>query len=186
MPAAASKVMRQSLLQALAQASARRRQVGAPRRVLGEAHAGPRRQFRTQPADHVDHLRALFDHEIPRAMRRQRRLLLGRLHRHEAHRRPCHRLANRLSVVGVSFAGPHVGLHVSRRHQFHRMPKPGNFSGPICEVPHASMPTRQGPSFVKKGMTWLRRSVRRNTAAPASSAPCTWKTKSWPGRGLSL
>lgn len=37
------------------------------------------------------------------------------------------------------------------------------------------MPTRHGLNFVKKGMTWLRRSVRRNTATPASSTPCTWK-----------
>jgi hypothetical protein len=37
-------------------------------------------------------------------MHRQRRLLFGRLHGHEPHRRPRHRFANRLRIGSVGLA----------------------------------------------------------------------------------
>ena len=46
-------------------------------------------------------------------------LLLNRLHRHEAHARPAHRLADRLGVVRIRLVCLHVRLHELRGDQLH-------------------------------------------------------------------
>ena len=63
-----------------------------------------------QRADHVDRLRALLDQQIARPVYRQRRLLLGRLHWHEPHCRPRHRLANRFRIGSVCLPSLHIWL----------------------------------------------------------------------------
>jgi hypothetical protein len=69
-----------------------------------------------QAADHVDQLSALFDEQVPRAVKRQCRLLLWRLDRDEPHRWTCHRLADRLGIARIGFAALYVRLHIGRRH----------------------------------------------------------------------
>ncbi|VIO74458.1 hypothetical protein CI1B_52310 [Bradyrhizobium ivorense] len=51
------------------------------------------------------------------AVNRQRRLLRDALHRHKAHRRPAHRLADRLRVPAIVLVALHIRLHIGRRHQ---------------------------------------------------------------------
>jgi hypothetical protein len=58
-------------------------------------------------------------------------LLLARLRAHEPHRRPRHRLANRLRVGRVGLATLYIGLHVSRWHQSHLVPEADQFTGPM-------------------------------------------------------
>src|SRR5688572_3190360 len=53
-------------------------------------------------------------------MQHQQRLLLRRLHRHEAHVRPAHRLADRFSVVAVVLPPFAIGCHELRRHSASR------------------------------------------------------------------
>ena len=84
-----------------------------------------------QTADHVDQLRALLDQQIARPVHRQRRLLLGRLHRHEPHRRPRHRLADRFRIGSVGLAALHIRLDVSRRHQAHLMAELDQLARPV-------------------------------------------------------
>jgi hypothetical protein len=72
-------------------------------------------------ADGVGELRAIADQPIPHAHQHQGCLLLGRLHRHEAHRRPAHRLAQRLGVRRIVLAALDVGLDQLRSDQLHRM-----------------------------------------------------------------
>ena len=57
-----------------------------------------------KPTDHVDELRALPNEEIARPVQRQRRLLLNRLDRHEAHGRTSDRLTDGLRIAsgGIS------------------------------------------------------------------------------------
>jgi hypothetical protein len=69
------------------------------------------------PADRVDQLGALADEQVAHPVQHQRRLLRLALDRDEAHRRPCHRLADGRGVGGVVLAAPEVGLDVLRRHQ---------------------------------------------------------------------
>ncbi len=76
-----------------------------------------------QTTHHVHQLRALLDQQVARAVQRQRRLLLSRLHRYEPHARTRYRLADRLSVIRIGLAALHIRLHVGRRHQAHIMPE---------------------------------------------------------------
>ncbi len=70
-----------------------------------------------QASDLVDHCRALLAQQRPRAMQRQYRLLLGRLHRYKSHARPGERLTDRLGIVAVVLVALAVGLDEPRRHQ---------------------------------------------------------------------
>ncbi len=58
-------------------------------------------------------------------------LLLGRLRRHEPHRRPGDRLTDRLSVRHVVLLALHVGLHIAWRDQSHLMAQPGELASPV-------------------------------------------------------
>jgi hypothetical protein len=57
----------------------------------------------------------------PATVHQQRRLLLGRLDRHEPHRRPLHRLADRFRIGRIVLVALDVCLDVLRRHQAHRV-----------------------------------------------------------------
>src|SRR5262249_46235368 len=78
-------------------------------------------QLGHMPTDRIRQHRSLANEKLPAAMQHQARLLLLRLRRDKSHRRPCNRLADGGSVVGVILAALEVGLHVARRHQLHRM-----------------------------------------------------------------
>jgi hypothetical protein len=84
-----------------------------------------------QAADHVHQLRALLDQQVARPVQRQRRLLLGRLHRHKAHARARHRLADGSGVVRIGLTALHIRLHVSGRHQPNLMAELRQFPGPV-------------------------------------------------------
>src|SRR5258708_29534125 len=58
-------------------------------------------------------------------------LCLSRLDWHEAHGRPCYRLADRLGIGRVVLVALDVSLHVGRRHQPHRMPNRAEITGPV-------------------------------------------------------
>jgi hypothetical protein len=49
-------------------------------------------------------LRTLTDQEVSRPVQHQGALLLGAFDRHEAHRRPCYRLADCLGIGGIVLA----------------------------------------------------------------------------------
>jgi hypothetical protein len=68
-------------------------------------------------AQRVDVHGLLLDQELADPMQLADALLLDRLHRHEAHGRPRHRLADRLRVGGVVLVALDVGLHVLGRDQ---------------------------------------------------------------------
>jgi esterase/lipase superfamily enzyme len=65
------------------------------------------------------------------AVQDQHALLLFALHRHKAHVRPRHRLADSLRIGRVVLAALEVGLDVARRHQPDLMAKRRQFRGPM-------------------------------------------------------
>ena len=73
----------------------------------------------------------LAHQQVARPVQHQHRLLLGRLDRHEAHRRPRHRLADRLGVGRIRLAALDVGLHVGRRHQPDLMAQGTDLARPV-------------------------------------------------------
>src|SRR4029077_15130139 len=84
-----------------------------------------------QTADHVDQLRTLLDQQIARPVHRQCRLLLRRLDRHEPHRRPGYRFANRFRIGSVGLPALHIRFYVSRRHQPHLMTELDKLARPM-------------------------------------------------------
>src|SRR5215472_1023529 len=68
---------------------------------------------------------------MPRAMEHQAALLFRRLGRDEPHVGSADSLADRFGVSGIVLLPLDVGLHVSRRHQPHRMPKRLQFARPM-------------------------------------------------------
>ena len=105
----------------------------------------------------VDRLRALPNQQIARAEQHAPRLLLLRLHGHEAHRRPRGRRADRLRVGRVVLLPFHEWLHVDRRDQLHLMTELPDLAAPVVR-------TRAGPPSRR----------RTEGATPRSRAP-------WPG-----
>ena len=65
-------------------------------------------------------------------MQHGERLALNALHRHETHRGPARRLADRLGVDGVIFSALHAGLGVSRGHKPRLMAE-------LCDLPRPIM-----------------------------------------------
>src|SRR5580704_2790263 len=84
---------------------------------------GSKTEFRRVAADSIGQLCAIADQPIANADQHQRRLLLGRFHRHEPHRWPAHRLAKRFGICRVVLAALDVRLDQLRRDQLHRMPE---------------------------------------------------------------
>ena len=71
--------------------------------------------------DRIDHRGLLTDEQMARTVEHQAALLLGSLGWHKPHVGPGDRLANGLCVSRVILLPLHVGLHVGRRHQPHRV-----------------------------------------------------------------
>jgi hypothetical protein len=71
----------------------------------------------------VAQLRAIADQPVTDADQHQGRLLLRRFHRHEAHCRSAHRLAERFSIRRIVLAALDVRFDQLRRDQLHRMPE---------------------------------------------------------------
>jgi hypothetical protein len=84
-------------------------------------------------ADGVDQHGALANEQLAASMKHQHALPLGALDRHQAHGRPGHRLADRLSVGRIVLLPPGVSLHVRGRHQLHLVPERAQLAGPeVC------------------------------------------------------
>src|SRR5262249_5248207 len=88
-------------------------------------------ELRRIAANGVAPLRAPAPHLLAHPCQHQRRLLRLCLHRHETHRRPAHRLADRLGVDLVVLAPLDVGLHILRRQQHHLMTQGPQLPGPV-------------------------------------------------------
>ena len=91
-------------------------------------------ELREVSPQRVDRLRALANQQIARAEQHALRLLLPRLYRHETHRRPRGRLADRLGVGGVVLLPLHERLHVDRRDQLHLMTELLELSAPVVRA----------------------------------------------------
>src|ERR1044071_102638 len=76
----------------------------AGRRTVTEPSAITTPNSAISPRKPIDDGGSLYDEPLAHPVQRQQRLLLGALHRHEAHARARHRLANRLGVVAVVLA----------------------------------------------------------------------------------
>ncbi len=105
-------------------------------------------ELRHVSAQAIDQHGALAHQQLASAMHDQHALLLFALHRHEAHVRPRHRLADRLRIGRVVLAALEVGLDVARRHQPDLMAKRRQFP--------------QGPSTPSSSST-VARQLRQST-----------------------
>ena len=90
------------------------RQLGA-QVALSLPHRNPALQ--QEGPDLIDDAGALADQPLAHAVQCLQVELIGGLGRHELHRRPAHRLGNRLRVAEVVLLSLRVGPHVLRRHQ---------------------------------------------------------------------
>ena len=111
-------------------------------------------ELREVTAQGVDQHRPLPDQEVPSLVEHQGCLLIDALDRHEAHRRPGHRLADGLGISGVGLSALHVGLDVGGRHQLHRMAQRRNFPRPVMR-----RATRFHPHQARLGRTSAPRPV---------------------------
>jgi hypothetical protein len=64
-------------------------------------------------------------------MQHQAALLLGRLDLDEPHISPCHCFTDGLGFSCIVLLSLDIGLHISRRHQPHGMPKSLEFARPM-------------------------------------------------------
>jgi len=71
----------------------------------------------------IDDASALADRPFTHAVERLQVELIGRLRRHELHRRPLHSFDNGLSVAEAVLLAFGIGAHVPRRHQPRIMPQ---------------------------------------------------------------
>ena len=65
----------------------------------------------------IDDAGALADQPLPYPMQRLQVQLIGGLRRHELHRRPLHRLGDRLGIAEVILLSLGIGTNILRRHQ---------------------------------------------------------------------
>src|SRR6266446_3894585 len=75
--------------------------------------------FEQQSTNLVDDCRATHHPALAHAMQGLHIQLVIRLDRHEAHRRPCDRLSNRLGIDVIALVRFYVRLHILRRYQSH-------------------------------------------------------------------
>jgi hypothetical protein len=97
-------------------------------------------------ADRVCHLGQLAHQKVAGPVQHQDRLLLFGLHRHEAHARPRHCLADRPCVRSIGLAALDVGLHVRRRHE----------ANILAELRQLSRPVMRGGPYVFESFCRLR------------------------------
>ena len=74
-------------------------------------------------ADRIGKLGAIADQPVAHPGQHEGCLLPRALHRHEAHRQPAHRLAQRLGIGRVALAALDIWLHILRREHLHLMPQ---------------------------------------------------------------
>ncbi len=86
------------------------------------------------PTQRVDQLRVLLHQQLPHRQDHRRRLILGRLHRHEAHIRTPRRFDHRLGIFVVVLAALDERLDVLRRDQAHPMPQPRQPPAPVMRT----------------------------------------------------
>src|ERR1700738_3676435 len=89
---------------------------------------------------------ALAHQQRPGAVYCQRRLLRHALHRHEPHRRPADRLADRLGIPAVVLVALHIRLPIGRRHQPHLVAVAADYPCPMVRAAaglHAHRARRQ-------------------------------------------
>jgi hypothetical protein len=79
----------------------------------------------------IDHLGALPQQKIARAMLHQPTLLFGRLRPHKSHRWP----ANRFGIRSIVLVALDVGLHILRRHQTNLVAEPCQLTCPLIKPP---------------------------------------------------
>src|SRR6516164_1997405 len=83
------------------------------------------------PAQSVHQTRTLAHQPLPATVQQHRCLLVSRLDRHKAHRRPHNRLANCFGIGGIVLIALDVRLHVLRRHQSHLVAKRAQLPRPV-------------------------------------------------------
>lgn len=88
-------------------------------------------EFGEESADLIALSRPGNDEALASPMQGQEHLLFRVLHRHAAHRRPGHGLANRLGIGGVVLVGFDVGLDELRCHEFYRVAQSRQTPRPI-------------------------------------------------------
>ena len=88
-------------------------------------------ELRTMPAQRVDRHHPLTAQQLARAMQHQQRLLRDALHRHEAHLRPLHRLADRRRIGSIVLVRLDVGAHVLRRQDADLVPETDQRARPV-------------------------------------------------------
>src|SRR5262249_53082101 len=91
-------------------------------------------EFGQMPAQSVHQTRTLAHQPLPATVQKHGSLLVSRLDRHKAHRRPPNRLANRSPIYrigGIVLGALDVGLHVLRWHQSHLVPKRAQLPRPV-------------------------------------------------------
>src|ERR1019366_26873 len=81
-------------------------------------------------ADRVDQHGPLTHQQLAGSMQRQHALTLGALDRHEAHRRPGYRLADRFGVGSSVLLPTNIGLYIRGWHQPYIMSQRGEFPRP--------------------------------------------------------
>ena len=124
----------------------------------GEASCDKDTKLGNQTTQIVDELRSLAHQKITRPMQRQQGLLLDCLDRNKAHRRTCHRLADRFGINGIRLPAFDVWLHIHRRDQPNLMAQGRQFARPMmAALLQDSMPIRQGSNFAKKDRNCARR-----------------------------
>jgi hypothetical protein len=79
----------------------------------------------------IDQRRALPDRQLARPVQHQHALLFRALHRHEPHRRPRRRFADRRRIGRVVLLPAHIGLHISWRYQLRVMTEPLELARPV-------------------------------------------------------
>ena len=111
--------------------------VGDYRQQALEPNAPHRRhdpELRHMRPRRVRQLRALAVEHQADTVKHHHALLFRSLHRHEPHRRPRHRLADRLRIGSVILAALHIRLHILRRHQSNIMAQRDQLAGPVVRV----------------------------------------------------
>jgi hypothetical protein len=93
------------------------------------------------------------------------------LDRHEAHRRPCDSLSDRLRIDVVALVRLHVRLHILRRHQPHLMALFSQCPAKKMCAPQASMPINSTCRFAVKYSSCVRENFLRTTTSPRKLSP---------------
>src|SRR5665811_870935 len=104
-------------------------------------------------AQGVDDLRPLPDQKLASLQHHRSRLLVGRFDRHKSHCLADNRFTDCFRIGSIGFTTLHERLYVGWRNQTHVVTELGDFTRPKMRSSEASIPTRQGDSFLKNPST---------------------------------